>query len=356
MKFAVLGAGSAGQGIAGYFALNGHEVRLYNRTPEKIAPIAKSGKLKISGVIEGAAEIRKVSSEIKDIVTNVDSVLVTARAFGHQFLLEGCLDYLENNTIVLIFTGYWAALRLRSLLSKYQRTDITIAETTLLPLICQLMKPGHVNISGIKSKVRIAVYPPSRAHGVYEKFGSILPQLFLGDNVLETSLENYNPIIHVPIALFNLGQLEKHQDRFGFYHDGISPKIAEAIDAIDAERMNLIGQLNLDLTTVRDMLVEYYGTEGTSTYEIIRNCRPMKGYVLPDPFSYVREDLLYGLVPMASMCDLLGIPAKATKSLISSWQTVDSVNYWQEGVKVDRLGVEGMNSEQIVKLATSGQQ
>jgi len=41
---------------------------LYNGTSEKIASIAKSGNLKVSGVIEGVAEIQKVSSNVKNIV------------------------------------------------------------------------------------------------------------------------------------------------------------------------------------------------------------------------------------------------------------------------------------------------
>jgi opine dehydrogenase len=356
LKFAVLGAGAAGQGIAGYLALEGHKINLYNREEEKhlIEPIVKSKTLEVSGVKQGLATLENASyhsSDLKDIVQDVDCVLVAARAFGHEPLIESCLPYLEENALIVVFTGYWAAFRLQPLLSRFNRTDITVAEMTLLPLACQMLGPGHVEISGKKSKMRIAGYPKSRAVRVYETLKPVLPQLFLGDTVLETSLENYNPIMHVPIALFNLGQLEKKMKTFKFYHEGISPRVANVIDAVDSERMSLIKMFNLDLMSARDMVSDYYETEGTSTYEIIKNWKAVKEYVLPNPLSYVREELLYGLVTTASLCDLLGIPAEATRTLIASWSTVDGVNYWQRGVKVDKLGVEGMSKDEIIALA-----
>jgi len=350
MKIAILGGGSAGLGAAGYLSLRGHDVNLYNRTPEKIAPIVSSGNLKVSGVIEGVAKIRKVSSCVKDIVRDIDCVLVTARAFAHEPIVKSCLPYLEKNATIVIFTGYWAALRLQSLLSEYQRKDITIAETTLLPLASQVIGPGHVKISGVKSKMRIAAYPASKTLQVHKKLSSVFPLFFPGKSVLETGLESYNPALHVPIAFFNLGQLEKKVDMFKFYHDGISPKVAKVIDSVDLERMSLIREFDLDLMSAREMLLDYYETEGDSTYDVLRNCRAMEDYVLPNPFSYVQEDLLYGLVPMASICDLLGIPAETTKAFISSWSVVNSVDYWGEGIKVDKLGIDGMSSKEIVEL------
>ena len=80
MKIAILGGGSAGQGAAGYLALRGHTINLYNRTPEKIAPIVSSGNLNVSGVIEGVAKIQKASSNIEEVVRDVDCVIVTKHA------------------------------------------------------------------------------------------------------------------------------------------------------------------------------------------------------------------------------------------------------------------------------------
>ncbi|HEC86641.1 MAG TPA: NADP transhydrogenase subunit alpha, partial [Thermoplasmatales archaeon] len=143
MKFAVLGGGSAGQGIAGYLALKGHKINLYNRTPEKIASIVGSGNLKVSGVIKGNAKIEKASSDMREILGDVGSILVAVRAFGHESIIKESLTYIKKNATIVVFTGYWAALRLRSILSREQRNDIAIAETTLLPLASEIVEEGH---------------------------------------------------------------------------------------------------------------------------------------------------------------------------------------------------------------------
>jgi hypothetical protein len=64
----------------------------------------------------------------------------------------------------------------------------------------------------------------------------------------------------------------------------------------------------------------------------------------------VKEDILYGLVPIASLCDLLGIPAETTKMLIGLWSLVDSVEYWKKGATVDVLGMKGMDKKAIHEL------
>lgn len=96
------------------------------------------------------------------------------------------------------------------------------------------------------------------------------------------------------------------------------------------------------------MIKEYYETKGNSTYEIVRNCKAYKEYILPNISSYIQEDILYGLVPLVSICDLLKIPPATAKRLIYLWFLIDSVNYWQKGLTIDKLGWDDMNCEGIL--------
>jgi opine dehydrogenase len=350
VKFAVLGAGSAGQGIAGYLALKGHDLFLYNRTPERIASLADSNRLQVSGIIEGEARLQAVSCDLETVVSNVPYVLVTARAGGHYSLVKQSLPYIQEHAVIVVFTGYWAALRLQSLLKECDRTDVTIAETTLLPLACRVTEPGHVLISGEKSAVRMATYPPDRVDLVYERLHAFVPQLFPGGSVLETSLENYNPVIHVPIALFNLRHVEEDCETFRFYSEGVSPRVAGVIDAVDSERLALSRALGLDLMGAASMIRDYYNVKGETTYETIKNWKAVTEYVLPDPLSYVREELTYGLVPLCSLCNMLRIKAHAARMLVQAWSVVDGVDYWENGVKAEALGLKDMSPGEIVDM------
>ncbi|MGD2072537.1 MAG: NAD/NADP octopine/nopaline dehydrogenase family protein [Candidatus Thorarchaeota archaeon] len=348
MKIAVLGGGSAGQGIAGYLGLQGCTVSLYNRTPQRIESLIHSRTLEVRGVVEGSVELHTVSSTIQDVVEGAEYVLITARAFGHESCVRESLPYIQKNAILCVFTPYFAALRLRSLLQNAGRSDITLAETTLLPLAAQVTAPGEVTISGVKSKMRIAAFPASHTKRVFDSLRTVIPQLFPGKNVLETSLENYNPVFHVPIAHYNIREIEEHPHSFKFYHDGISPKIARVSDAVDAERMNCITRLGLPLLPAGQMVKDYYGVRGGSTYEIIRQWKAVESYVLPDPLSYVREEVLFGLVPLVFLCDHLDIPAHASNMLITSWSLLNQEDYWEKGITIEDLGLEDMNADEIL--------
>lgn len=352
MKFAILGAGSAAQGLASYLSLNKHQINLFSLYTQEIEPIRKQGGIKATGVVEGFAKISKATTDIGDAVKDTDVIILALRAFGHRKVFELCLPHIEDSQIVLIMTGYWASLRLRSLLADSGR-DVTIAETTLLPLVSEVIGPGEVKVTGIKSRMRVAAFPSSRTTKILKSLKGALPQLFPGGNVLETGLESFNPIFHTPIALFNIGELERRKD-FEFYHHGVTPRIAEVINAMDRERLNLIDKLGLDLGSSLDLLKEYYVTSGESAYEMIHNCEAWKGYVLPNVFDYIKEDVLYGLVPIASLCDLLKLPSKTTKSIISTWSLIDRTDYWGEGITAERLGLSNMQAEEILKFVLTG--
>lgn len=352
MKFAILGAGSAGQGLASYLSLKGHDINLFNLRSGRLVPIRAKGGIKVSGVVEGFARISKATTDISEAVTDADVIVITVRAYGHKKLLELSLPYLKDGHLVVVMTGYWASLRLRELLNGAHR-DVVLAETTLLPLVSEVVGSGEVRITGIKSKVKMAVFPSVRGDEVLRLLKGALPQLVAGRNVLETNLDNFNPIFHAPIALFNLGILERIND-FEFYHQGITPKIAEVIDSMDRERLNLAGELGLDLRPSTNGLKQYYGASGELTYEILKNCKAYEGYILPNVFDYIREDVPYGLVPIASLCELLNVPNRTIKSIISTWSLVDKIDYWEEGVAARQLGLCNMGASEIVEFVSTG--
>lgn len=352
MKFAILGAGSAGQGLASYLSLKGYDINLFNLRAGRLVPIRAKGGIKVSGVVEGFAQISKVTTDISEAIADADVIAITVRAYGHKKLLELCLPYLKDGQLVIFMTGYWASLRLRGLLDDVY-CDVVLAETTLLPLVSEVVGPGEVRISGIKSKVKVAAFPSTKTEEVLRLLKDALPQLVAGKNVLETNLDNFNPIFHAPIALFNLGVLERIND-FEFYHQGVTLKIAEVINSIDRERVSLAGELGISLRPGTNSLKQYYGASGELTYEIFKNCKAYKGYILPNVFDYIREDVPYGLVPIASLCELLNTPNKAIKIIISTWSLVNKINYWEEGITVRQLGLCDMETLEIMEFVSTG--
>ena len=54
---AVIGAGNVGCALAADLALRGAEVRLFNRSPGRLAAIADAGGITVTGVLEGSAAL-----------------------------------------------------------------------------------------------------------------------------------------------------------------------------------------------------------------------------------------------------------------------------------------------------------
>ena len=354
MKIAILGAGSAGQGLASHLALKGYDVSLYNRPASKnrFMPILNKRAIDVSGMMKGTARLRKATCDIREAVDDTDVILLTVRSFAHRTVLEACLPYLHKGQLVVVITGYWASLRMRDLITQLE-PGVIFAETTLSPLVSERTGPGSVWISGIKSEIKIAAFPATRTDEAIERLCEPLPQLVPGCNVLETNLENFNPVFHSAIALLNLGMLER-MPNFAFYHEGVTPRIAHVIDALDQERRALGKAFGLELRAATESLKMYYGATGDSTYAVFKNCQAYKEYRLPNVFDYIREDVPYGLVPQASFSELAGLPCKATKGIIGMWSLVDKIDYWAEGATLQRLGLTGMSVAEIVDLVTTG--
>jgi opine dehydrogenase len=348
-QFAVLGAGSAGQGLASFLALRGYDVALYNPPvhADRFEPIARTKSVSVSGVLTGVARFSVATCDIGNALAGADVVFLTLRSFAHRDVLTACLEHLKPGQLLVVVTGYWVTLRLRELLAQLD-PRILVAETTLLPLASEAIGPGAVKITGIKSRVKIAAFPAEGTPEVVERLHEALPQIVAGNTVLDTNLDNFNPVVHSPIALLNLGELERNP-RFEFYRQGTTPKVAAVMDSMDAERLALASAVGLT-----ENVRFYYGATGRTTVEVFQNCQAYAGYVLPNVFDYIREDVPYGLVPLASLGESVGIPCPALRSVIAGWSTVDDVDYWKEGMTATRLGLDGLSASQVMEYAQTG--
>jgi opine dehydrogenase len=69
---------------------------------------------------------------------------------------------------------------------------------------------------------------------------------------------------------------------------------------------------------------------------------------------YITEDIPFGLVTMASLGDMLGVPTPTIKSLITLASVMNQVDYWKEGRTVEKLGISGLNVNELREFVTEG--
>ncbi len=361
LKFAVLGAGHGGYAMAADLTLAGHEVNLYNRSAEPIEAIRKRGGIEITGEAvygEGFAKIKKATTDMKEAIEGVDIIMIVVPAYGHKFMIDKSMPYLKDEQVIVFHTGNFASLRLATELKKRGKKNV-LCETSLLLYSCRKTGPSSVFVDGLKRKLPTAAFPAKKTDDILEVLRKAYPQLIPATNVLETSFENLNPIFHPQITLLNAGFTERTKGDYIFYKDGVTPGVGRVIQAIDDERASVAEALGIKVTPTTKWLDLMYGAKGKNIYEAIQNCKP---YLDPGErgpkdfqFRFVTEDVPYGLVPIASLGDLLKVSTPNIKSVIHLWSSINQVNYFEEGYTVKKLGLSGLTSKQIIKLVTEGE-
>lgn len=76
----MIGAGNGGAAVAGYLASRGHEVRVHDRNPAVVEPIARSGAIEVAGKIQGRGKIALATTDVAPAVTGADLVVEAVHA------------------------------------------------------------------------------------------------------------------------------------------------------------------------------------------------------------------------------------------------------------------------------------
>lgn len=103
-------------------------------------------------------------------------------------------------------------------------------------ILCSSPAPDAVYLKTVKKSMGLACVRPGDTAGVLERLAPVFPQLCPAANVLETSLNNSNPISHGPLALFNITRMENGED-FLLFGTGVTPRVARFMEKIDRERV-----------------------------------------------------------------------------------------------------------------------
>ena len=99
----VCGGGHQGLAMAAHLALNGEKVTLWNRTPEHIDEIMRTGRIYCSGEVNGIAKIEKASDNIEEVVTSY--ILVTVPSTAYHDVAQVLAPYVNRNTVIVLNPG-----------------------------------------------------------------------------------------------------------------------------------------------------------------------------------------------------------------------------------------------------------
>lgn len=363
-KIAVLGAGNGGCAAAADLTLRGYEVRLFSRSESTIAKLAKRGEIElIEGGESNSAAPYFMSPHLPPVVQGVDLIIVAIPAVGHEYLAKSLVSYLTGGQRILLNPGHTGgSLHFLNLLRTLGcRADIQLCETVTLTYICRMPEPGRVEIYRRTTNLRCAAFPGKHTAGLVKEIQAIFPNVIPAANVLETGLSNINAIMHPAGTLGNAGWIEKSGGNFLWYREGVTPAIGAWIDAVDDERLAIVRALGLEPLRFVDIfrqagLTTAAGRDSGSAYQAIHESEPNRMIQSPPSLDhrYIREDIGYGLVPMAEIGKLLGVRTPVMDALITLGSAALGTDFRATGLTLEKMGLAEVKAETLPTVLRDG--
>lgn len=359
LKFAVIGGGHGGQGIAAYLGYMGHKVKLYNRTLEKVKKIQEQGFIELDGNISGKGHVDLVTDRIDQAVAGTDVIMVAVPASAHKHIAKLIAPYISDGMYIVLNPGRTGgALEFQNIISNNNpMRNFCIVEAQTLLFACRTVREGTVRIYSKKNEVKVAALPAVRTKEFIAAISGSLPEFVEAQSVLDTSFNNVGALLHPIPTILNCGRIESTKGDFLYYIDGITPTVAKIIESVDFERMQIAGMLGTEVVSLRDWLGYTYSAFGDSVCEALAN---VKGYWdIKAPVNmdtrYIFEDVPQSLVPMSDMGRYLGIKTPTIDSIIHLASVMHNRNYYKLGRKVKDMGLEGMTLEEIKGYVIDGE-
>jgi opine dehydrogenase len=362
---AVLGAGNGGYCATADLTLRGYEVRLYEMPvfAQNLEPIRQAGGIALRGVVgEGFAQPALVTTDIHATLDGADIVFVITTAQGHKPIAQACAPYLREGQTVLLVPGcVGGVLEFHQELNRQGGSmQVVLAETTSLMYAVKKENGNGVWARGIKNSLPLAAFPAYHTKNVIEQLYPLYPQFTPAHNVLESSFNNLNHIVHPPGALMNLGFVEnKDQDEWFFYTQGYTPATGKIGEKLDQERIAIADAYGIPTISVIEVLHQFYGHQGVTgdnLYDIFKDSpvhRQAKGPMTTQS-RLLTEDVPYGLVPLASFGKLAGVPTPTMEAIITLTSLINDTDYRATGRSLESLGLGGLSKEEILHFVVHG--
>jgi len=155
-------------------------------------------------------------------------------------------------------------------------------------------------------------------------------------------------MLHPIPTLMNVNKIDLNQP-FDYYMEGITPSVAKLIEVADEERLAVCKALRVEIPSLVKNLQRIYGLTQDDLYELLQNNEPYRGLKPPRDLShrFVVEDIMSGLVPIASLGDQLGVPTPMIDAFIEIGSVAAGRDFRVEGRTVEKLGLAGKTVEEI---------
>lgn len=358
MKIAVLGAGAGGTAVAFDCALHGHEVRLFDfpQFPDNIAAIDRQGGIHAEGGLSGFAAVASASHDVEEALSDAELIYLVGPAFSTTPFGEAVAGKLSAGQTVIVIPGSCGgALAFKRAAGLALEDDsIRVAETHTLHYAVRLTQPGRIRVFlKLKAGNLLAALPSRDTREVLALIADVYPTMEPAKNVIQTSLQNANPVIHPAVTLANAARIEATGGEFLFYEEGVGDATGRLIEAVDQERIAIGAKLGLEIVCdpamgMRQgyMLAENYGAAYREAPGFLGiEAQPQLNH------RYLHEDVGYGLVFMSRLARQVGVETPTIDAIIQVTSVLMARDYPHEAPRTpDALGIGDLSAEELGDL------
>lgn len=363
--YAVIGATDHALALAAELRLARNRVIVAEQAARKAAldALAAAPGLDVDCQVEsvvGGKQRRLVTGiEVADITAAVDAATVLifmTPQTAYEDILTASARSLRNDQIILLCPGgLGGALLVARIAAKAGAPDLLVAQTSAMPLGGRAAGPNALRIASKKKLLPVGVFPASRTQELLERLAADFPQLVANANVIETGFAGAAMGLHPIPMIMNAARIEADGP---YLYDSyeITPSIARVIDAVDAERQQILKALGAPLTTFADILKQSYDVPGDSFYEVVHAVPGYKQVKSPPDlrYRYLSEDVPTQLVPAVALARVLGVATPMLDATVNYTNAMHGCDYWQSGWNLGKLGLDGLDAAGIAALLASG--
>ncbi|QXM06515.1 NAD/NADP-dependent octopine/nopaline dehydrogenase family protein [Crassaminicella indica] len=361
-KITIIGIGNGAFAAAADLTLKGYEITLYanKKYASRIEELFKRKRIVLTGVGQtGEADIHKVTTDLEDAIKDTDLIMTVLPAYGLKKFAEEIAPYLKRGHRIVLAPGSTGGALIVSkvLHEKGKLAGVKIAEMHTLPYACRKTGPTSVKILLECSKLYFAAFPRKYNEEMYNIVKKIYPSVELVHDVLETSLNNGNPVSHPAPVVLNAGKIEYFKGEHYHYKEGITPSVAKVIEKIDKERQEICKKFGYKIIDVKDRLYKMgYVPKRETLYECYRDSESFRDLKGPKDLNdrYLTEDTPCSLVLLSNIGHVVGVKTPVMDSVVTLASSLKDENYWETGYTVEDLGLNGMNLKEIKDFLQNG--
>ena len=359
---AIIGAGIGGVYLVAELGTAGFKLRLHDVDDSRLSEIRARGGLDVEAKRVEFAALDCATTDLEAAIDGTDVIIVVTGGNTQATVARSLAPLLRDGQVILLVQGNTGgSLIVRRVLDDTGcQTEVHVAEMDNYPYSCWRLSTTRVRPIVRKRWLQIATFPGNRIDDVFPILAPLFPEAVAAPNILYTGFTNANAMLHVANCVANAGRIESGGG-YKFYAEGVTPAVARLYEAINAERVAVAAAFGASVPTLADWFGRVYGVREATLVETCQRLTsnsdgPYQATGTPKSLDhkFITEDVPTGLIPMSAIGAAAGVKTPAINALIEMVRNMNGKDFAAEGRTLERLGLSGMDAQQIQRTVEEG--